>query len=87
MLVRPCEHILEVHPSARVIHVGGVGEMSGKRKIKICVLCFQLVCNAQHEETSPQIKILHYSSFAVFVASFDIVVKYSLHKKINLPVY
>ena len=29
-LVRPCEHILEVHPSARVIHVGGVGEMSAQ---------------------------------------------------------
>ena len=30
VLVRPCEHILEVHPSARVIHVGGVGEMSAQ---------------------------------------------------------
>ena len=29
-LVRPSEHILEVHPSARVVHVGGVGEMSVK---------------------------------------------------------
>ena len=28
--MRPCEHILEVHPSARVIHVGGVGEMSAQ---------------------------------------------------------